>query len=87
VIVLSAALLVPSLTWIGVVSYVTVAEVNWMSHKPVWLLLHDAETDGAALAELLTRLNNNKLSATNVGNVVAKALAMQADQTRMWNGL
>jgi hypothetical protein len=86
-ILLSLGLLFPSLLWIGIVAYVTAADVNWMSRKPVWLLLRDAETDGAALAELLTRLNNQKVSATNVDAVVAKALAMQADQTRMWNGL
>ena len=85
-IVLSLALLLPSLLWVGVVGYVTAADVNWMSHKPVWLLLRDADTDGAALAELLTRLNNGKLSATDVNRVVTKALAVQADSTRLWNG-
>ena len=84
-IVLSLALLLPSLVWVGVVGYVTAADVNWMSHKPVWLLLRDADTDGAALAELLTRLNNSKLSAGDVNRVVAKALAVQADPTRNWN--
>src|SRR5688572_6470665 len=59
-IVLSLALLLPSLLWVGVVGYIAAADVNWMSHKPVWLLLRDADTDGAALAELLTRLNNGK---------------------------
>ena len=86
-IVLSVALLFPSLLWIGVVAYVTVADVNWVSRKPVWLLLREAETDGAALAELITRLKNNKLSVTNANAVVTKALTIQANPNRIWNGL
>jgi hypothetical protein len=48
---MSIALLIPSLLWIGIVGYAAAGGADWMSCKPVWLLLRDAQSDNASMAE------------------------------------
>src|SRR5687767_8607470 len=52
--------------------------VDWQRVKPVWMLVRegrDADTHRAALAELIRRLDEGRLSGAEAGRVADEALA------------
>ena len=70
---------------LGVVSTTGVARwvnVDWQSHKPVWLLLR--EGDAAAADEMLRRYQAGELSDDVVAKVAERYLEDQADPALPW---
>lgn len=81
--VLSAAVL-------GIQIFVAAQQINTYKYKPVWWLIAEMQSPDtvsvdAAFGELMSRLQANKLSRSDINNVVNQVLELQADQSFKWN--
>src|SRR5690606_5183673 len=86
-IALGALLLLASLGAIGAGSYATLQGANLNPWKPAWLLAMEAGNPTAAagaLAELTTRIQDDRLSDVRMESLVARALEHQADVNQTW---
>jgi hypothetical protein len=75
---------------VGAAYMLASSNVEWNSSMPVWMLLLEAEWGddaiaGAALAELLSRQRNGKLSRQERSSVIARALDIQANGAKTWH--
>jgi|GEM_PF-2327443 len=90
-ILLGTFVLLLSLGGLGFKGYTDAAGVNWQHHKPVWLLMREANsTQGStasnkALFELRRRQDAGLLSGSEISRLVNDALKQQADLSQPWN--
>lgn len=75
--------------WLGAAAWLSAAGVDYQQYKPVsWLMREtasrDAETVTAALAELTRRLQTGRLPDKQIGELIDRALAHQADRSGPW---
>lgn len=76
----AAALLVPSLAGLAVISFGTLRQVDWDEHKPSWWLLREAKrptTRDRAMQELRYRLLDKKLSGQQSGELADLILKLR----------
>ena len=75
---------------LGIAGYTDVMGVDWQHHKPVWLLMREANqtpgagTSDAALFELIRRYDTGLLKSEQIQDIVEDALIHQADALRPW---
>lgn len=84
-----ALLLLISLAGIVGGGYVAARGTNLNPYKPAWMLAMDARRDeagkaGAAINELIARMDAEELSDDRIASLVEQALAAQADLDRPW---
>lgn len=89
-ILIASFLLFFGTAWLGVVGYSDAMGVNWQHHKPVWLLMREANdpasgsNSNAAVFELRRRYDAGLLTAQQVDDIIEAALTHQADAQRPW---
>ncbi len=85
----SAVVLLLCLSWLALVTYVSVRGIDVNQYKPVWLLLRetagkDVQVRDAALAELFRRVSAKAMPAGTLKAVLDRALRAQADVKKPW---
>lgn len=75
---------------LGVNGYVDAVGIDWQRHKPVWLLMREANgtpgngSSDSALHELRRRYDAGLLSAIEIEDMIEAALVHQLDPKRPW---
>lgn len=89
-LVLCLFLILPSFTYLAHTGYITARSTDPNPYKPLWWLMRDIETGGpalqqAALHELRARWTDGRVSDQKLAQILDKALAIQADQSILWD--
>ena len=73
-------LMAPAVTVLAALGVAAQRGVQWDHHKPLWLLVREA--DAPALAEIERRRTGKLLTPAQIASVVEHALALQGDRAR-----
>jgi len=89
VILFASFVMLTGVSGLGITGYSDLADVNWQHHKPVWMLMREADGapgifSEAAVDELLRREDLGRLNNDQVDDLIEVILRHQADSARAW---